>query len=156
MVIGDFNATISLYDRLDCSSNSPEPAFQDMVFNCVLHDLGYSGPDFTWYRGNCSVRLDRCFGNALWWSLHLDFKRLVRDNWDSSIPIIEAVNNFSIATKKWNTEVFGVIVRNKKILMARLRGVQRFLDKRRTQSMLKLELKLLEEIEQLLDQEEML
>ncbi|KAK8701712.1 hypothetical protein V6N13_020091 [Hibiscus sabdariffa] len=199
VVIGDFNATISLDDRLGCSSNSPEPAFHDTVFNCGLHDLGYSGPDFTWYRGNCSVRLDRCFGNALWfenfprsslqhllrmksdhrpillcsairhasprstnfryfsgWLFHRDFKRLVRDNWDSSIPIMEAVNNFSIDAEKWNAEVFGAIGRSKKILMARLRGVQRILDKRRTQSMLKLELKLLEELEQLLDQEEML
>ncbi|KAK8675621.1 hypothetical protein V6N13_033686 [Hibiscus sabdariffa] len=143
VVIGDFNATISLDDRLGCSSNSPEPAFQDMVFNCGLHDLGYSGPDFTWYRGNCSVRLDHCFGNTLWfknfphsslqhllhmksdhrpillcstfqhayprstnfryfsgWSLHREFKRLVRDNWDSSIPIMDVVNKFSITVEK--------------------------------------------------------
>ncbi|KAK8619568.1 hypothetical protein V6N13_135851 [Hibiscus sabdariffa] len=81
---------------------------------------------------------------------------MVRDNWYSSIPVMKAVNNLSIAAAKWNVEIFGAIGRNKKILMARLRGVHQFLDQHRTHSMLKLELKLLKELEQLLDQEEVL
>ncbi|KAK8694894.1 hypothetical protein V6N13_072438 [Hibiscus sabdariffa] len=63
---GDFNATLSPADRLGCISGSPERSFQDMVSDYGLHDLGYSGPNFTWSRGNCSIRLDRCFGNAHW------------------------------------------------------------------------------------------
>ncbi|KAK8659501.1 hypothetical protein V6N13_029701 [Hibiscus sabdariffa] len=65
-VIGDFNATLLHQDRQGCSSASPDSAFQHMVFDCDLHDLDYFGPAYTWYRGNYSVRLDRCFGNSAW------------------------------------------------------------------------------------------
>ncbi|KAK8690637.1 hypothetical protein V6N13_074168 [Hibiscus sabdariffa] len=170
-----------------------------MVSDCGLHDLGYSGLNYTWSHGNCYVRLDRCFGNTHWferfprsllhhllrmksdhrpiflstddhvnatrpyafkyfagWSLHGDFNRFVRDNWLSNQPVHEAIRHFSEAASKWNSEVFGSIGRNKKILMARLRGVQRCLDRRRSRNMVKLESKLLEELELLLDQEELL
>ncbi|KAK8637175.1 hypothetical protein V6N13_064601 [Hibiscus sabdariffa] len=67
IVIGDFNATLTLADRQGCAASSlPYIKFQNMVFDCGLQDLDYNGLDFTWYQGNCSVRLDRCFGNAAW------------------------------------------------------------------------------------------
>ncbi|KAL4352071.1 hypothetical protein GQ457_06G018000 [Hibiscus cannabinus] len=56
----------------------------------------------------------------------------------------------------WNRDVFGSIGRNNKILKARLRGVQSCLDQRRTRNLLKLEKKLLTELEVLLDLEEQL
>ncbi|KAL4319697.1 hypothetical protein GQ457_18G010960 [Hibiscus cannabinus] len=173
--------------------------FLDMVLHCGLHDLGYSGPHFTWSRGSRSARLDRSFGNSLWferyphfflhhllrmksdhrpifltsndhsiprrdrdfkyfscWSLHPDFKRLVRESWDSISPITDSIKLFSEAATKWNVEVFGSIQRHKRIIMARLRGVQRCLDQRRTSNMLKLEAKLLNELETVLVQEELL
>ncbi|KAK8623644.1 hypothetical protein V6N13_065010 [Hibiscus sabdariffa] len=68
VVLGDFNATLTAADRRGCSSNSPEQSFSDIVFNCGLMDLGFSGPTFTWYSGSRAVRLDRCFGNAAWFS----------------------------------------------------------------------------------------
>ncbi|GMI90895.1 hypothetical protein HRI_002758800 [Hibiscus trionum] len=186
VVLGDFNATLSPSERQGCSSIVPDSQFQDMVFYCGLQDLGFAGPNFTWYRGNRSVRLDRCFGNAAWyehfpqsslhhllrmksdhrpimlypavpptsprqpsfkyfsgWSLHSDFKRLVHDNWDSTLPISEAISSFTGAAVSWNNEIFGAIGKRKKILMARLRGVQRCLDQRRSANMVKLESKLL-------------
>ncbi|KAK8657463.1 hypothetical protein V6N13_035698 [Hibiscus sabdariffa] len=39
-----------------------------MVSACGLHDLDFVGPHFTWYRGRCSVRLDRCLGNSQWFT----------------------------------------------------------------------------------------
>ncbi|KAK8696194.1 hypothetical protein V6N13_001331 [Hibiscus sabdariffa] len=66
VVLGDFNATLSLADRQRCTSASLERSFQDMVSDCGLHDLCHSGPNFTWSYGNCNVHLDRCFGNAHW------------------------------------------------------------------------------------------
>ncbi|KAK8673189.1 hypothetical protein V6N13_111538 [Hibiscus sabdariffa] len=147
IVLGDFNATLSLVDRQGCSINSPDKSFQDMVLHCGLHDLGYSGPHFTWSRGSRSARLDRSFGNSLWferyphfflhhllrmksdhrpifltsndhsvprcdrdfkyfsgWSLHPDFKRLVRESWDSIAPITDSIKLFSEAATKWNVE----------------------------------------------------
>ncbi|KAK8607220.1 hypothetical protein V6N13_052964 [Hibiscus sabdariffa] len=159
----------------------------------------YIGPEFTWYRGFCSVRLDRCLGNSLWfeafpsstlhhllrmksdhrllllsssgftpssrlpmfkyfagWSKHQDFKRLVTANWDSSQPLSDMIKSFTATAISWNKEVFGSIGKNKRILMARLRGVQRCLDQKRTKGLLKLEQKLLAELEILLDHEEQL
>ncbi|KAK8698342.1 hypothetical protein V6N13_114466 [Hibiscus sabdariffa] len=52
VILGDFNATLTVADRRGCSSNSPEPSLSDMVFNCGLMDLGFSGPAFTWYSGS--------------------------------------------------------------------------------------------------------
>ncbi|KAK8571189.1 hypothetical protein V6N13_025744 [Hibiscus sabdariffa] len=147
IVLGDFNATLSLVDRQGCSINSPDQSFQDMVLHCGLHDLGYSDPHFTWSRGSRSARLDRSFGNSLWferyphfflhhllrmksdhrpifltsndhsvprrdrdfkyfsgWSLHPDFKRLVRESWDSIAPITDSIKLFSEAATKWNVE----------------------------------------------------
>ncbi|KAK8586056.1 hypothetical protein V6N13_130582 [Hibiscus sabdariffa] len=66
VVLGDFNATLSLVDRQGCSSNLPECSFQDMVTDCGLHALDYSEPNFSWSHGNYSVCLDRFFGNAYW------------------------------------------------------------------------------------------
>ncbi|KAK8633839.1 hypothetical protein V6N13_014674 [Hibiscus sabdariffa] len=100
IVLGDFNATLSLADRIGCSSNSPDQSFQNMVLHCGFQGLGYSG-----------------------WTLHPDFKRLVRDNWNSHLPITDTIKLFSEASAKWNIEVFGSIQRHKRILMARLRGV---------------------------------
>ncbi|KAK8611992.1 hypothetical protein V6N13_132026 [Hibiscus sabdariffa] len=200
IVIGDFNATLSVDDRSGCAPSSlPEPGFQNMVFDCGLSDLDYVGPDFTWCRGNHYVRLDRYFGNAAWfecypdsclhhllrmksdhrpillslsgsshslhhkpfrylsaWTLHHDFNRLVKENWDSSLPIAYTIDLFVSAAKVWNRDIFGIIGKNKRILMARLRGVQRSLGQRRTRSLLKLESKLLQDLEMTLDQEEQL
>ncbi|KAL4298307.1 hypothetical protein GQ457_12G007130 [Hibiscus cannabinus] len=66
-IIGDFNVNLLNRDCKGCSSSSsPDSAFQYMVFDCGLHDLDYSGFNYTWYRGNCSVPFDRCFGNSAW------------------------------------------------------------------------------------------
>ncbi|KAL4387430.1 hypothetical protein GQ457_09G007220 [Hibiscus cannabinus] len=69
---------------------------------------------------------------------------------------IDAIVSFSAAASAWNHEIFGSIGRNKKIIMARLRGVQRCLDQRRTKGLIKLEQNLLDELESLLDYEEQL
>ncbi|KAK8619520.1 hypothetical protein V6N13_133476 [Hibiscus sabdariffa] len=143
------------------------------VFDSGLFDLDYVGSAFTWYWGNCSVRLDRCFGNATWFdrypvsSLHhllrmksehrpilLSFS--VKEKWNTSLPIADAIKLFSSSVEAWNRDIFGIIGKHKKILMARLRGVQRSLDQSRTRSMIKLEYKLLQELETVLDQEEQL
>ncbi|KAK8696773.1 hypothetical protein V6N13_001900 [Hibiscus sabdariffa] len=38
------------WDRKGCSSSSPDPAFQNLVFDRGLHDLDYIGPDFPGYK----------------------------------------------------------------------------------------------------------
>ncbi|XP_038991325.1 uncharacterized protein LOC120114508 [Hibiscus syriacus] len=67
ILIRDFNA-ILYSDDLNCCapSSAPEITFQDMVFDCSLKDLGFHAPRYTWFRGYCSVCLDRGLGNFAW------------------------------------------------------------------------------------------
>ncbi|XP_039029139.1 uncharacterized protein LOC120163227 [Hibiscus syriacus] len=135
MSLGNFNATLFPQDRNGSApSSSTDSDVNGMVYeyDCSLQDLGFHGPNFTWFRGTCSVLLDRCLGNSacfesyllssleyltrmksdhrpillsshptslrrtyppfryfFGWNLHGDFKRLVTDNWDSSLPIMD-------------------------------------------------------------------
>ncbi|KAK8670959.1 hypothetical protein V6N13_037571 [Hibiscus sabdariffa] len=67
ILFGDFNATLSPSECLGCASTSkPSKAFQDLIFDHGLRDTGYQGPNFTWSRGNASVRLDRFICNSFW------------------------------------------------------------------------------------------
>ncbi|KAK8671771.1 hypothetical protein V6N13_038356 [Hibiscus sabdariffa] len=54
-------------ERAGCTaSTKPSRAFQDLIFDHDLRDLGYQGPEFTWSRGNTSARLDRFICNSYW------------------------------------------------------------------------------------------
>ncbi|KAK8681465.1 hypothetical protein V6N13_053868 [Hibiscus sabdariffa] len=69
VVLGDFNATLCSMDRRGCANSArPDPDFHNAVIDCGLHDLGSNGPSFTWFKGQCVVRLDRALSNALWLS----------------------------------------------------------------------------------------
>ncbi|KAK8684010.1 hypothetical protein V6N13_040047 [Hibiscus sabdariffa] len=66
-IVGDFNATHSDSDRRGCAaSTKPSKAFQELVFDHGLRDIGFSGPDYTWSCGLAHVRLDRVFCNSYW------------------------------------------------------------------------------------------
>ncbi|XP_040996088.1 uncharacterized protein LOC121242263 [Juglans microcarpa x Juglans regia] len=47
--------------------------FRKVVNDCLLRDIGFNGPKFTWCNGresgsSISVRLDQFFGNPQWWN----------------------------------------------------------------------------------------
>ncbi|KAH1081557.1 hypothetical protein J1N35_021318 [Gossypium stocksii] len=66
-VIGDFNAIISHSEKsVDVSKGKRCPFFGDFVDSSELHDLGFSGPPFTWHRGTLFERLDRALENEAW------------------------------------------------------------------------------------------
>ncbi|KAK8576093.1 hypothetical protein V6N13_090572 [Hibiscus sabdariffa] len=90
------------------------------------------------------------------WSLHPAFKSFVEETWRTDLPIAKAIQSFSTTVSNWNRDIFGLIGRNKRILLARLKGVQRCLDIRRMAGMLKLELKLLQQLDSILEQEELM
>ncbi|KAK8670821.1 hypothetical protein V6N13_037436 [Hibiscus sabdariffa] len=67
ILFGDFNATLTTSKRIGCAATTkPSKAFQDLIFDHGLRDMGYQGPDFTWSRGSASVRLDRFICNSYW------------------------------------------------------------------------------------------
>ncbi|KAK8558094.1 hypothetical protein V6N13_073772 [Hibiscus sabdariffa] len=47
-------------------SAKPSSAFQNLLFDYGLRDMGYIGPDFTWSRGAAQVHLDRFICNSYW------------------------------------------------------------------------------------------
>lgn len=66
------------------------------------------------------------------------------------------VSQFIRAAKKWNGEVFRNILRKKRVLVARIKGIQRCLENYRSQRLMELEKKLPIELERVLDNEESL
>ncbi|KAK8590319.1 hypothetical protein V6N13_057212 [Hibiscus sabdariffa] len=64
IALGNFNATLSSKERQGCRTRAgPDTQFVNVVFYIGLHDLGFQGPNFTWYKGNCVVHLDRVLCN---------------------------------------------------------------------------------------------
>ncbi|KAL4366196.1 hypothetical protein GQ457_05G015820 [Hibiscus cannabinus] len=68
VVGGDLNVISSSEERLGGSQRRSGICcrFNDFLFASGLMDMGYSGPKFTWRRGNLSQRLNRCLSNFEW------------------------------------------------------------------------------------------
>ena len=66
---GDFNAIVSSDERSGGSTRRVGTCtqFSEFIFLTGLIDMGFSGPCFTWQRGNLSQRLDRFLCNAKWY-----------------------------------------------------------------------------------------
>ncbi|XP_028549548.1 uncharacterized protein LOC114579370 [Dendrobium catenatum] len=68
LVGGDFNTIVNPSERVGglhpnfCSMED----FNNMIMNCNLIDIGFSGNNFTWNRGNLWQRLDRVLFNNDW------------------------------------------------------------------------------------------
>ncbi|KAK8604948.1 hypothetical protein V6N13_082411 [Hibiscus sabdariffa] len=87
------------------------------------------------------------------WSAHNDFNRMVTDNWIPSSTLSETIISFVKAAYVWNKTVYGYIGTKKRIVMARLWGVQKALCTKSSRFLLNLEFDLLVELENILDQE---
>ncbi|KAK8607115.1 hypothetical protein V6N13_052861 [Hibiscus sabdariffa] len=90
------------------------------------------------------------------WSAHSDFNRMVEDNWLPAATLSETIISFTKAADTWNKTVYGYICTKKRLVMARLRGVQKALCAKSSQFLSNLESDLLMELENILDQEELL
>lgn len=90
------------------------------------------------------------------WLSHGDFGRLVAEKWCGGENLESSVSSFLKDVQLWNKEVFGNVQRKKRSLIARIGGIQRSLEKFRTQNMVDLERKLQIELEGVLDNEELI
>ena len=64
IVAGDFNAFLTR-DEKEGESNrglTPCKKFGEWLRECVMYDLGFYGPKFTWHRGMVHERLDKRWG----------------------------------------------------------------------------------------------
>ncbi|XP_028797766.1 uncharacterized protein LOC114753260 [Neltuma alba] len=68
LLAGDFNAIRSNEERRGGTRHAGmgNKAFKEFIDSASLMDLGYTGPRFTWKRGNLFVRLDRALSNQKW------------------------------------------------------------------------------------------
>ena len=73
------------------------------------------------------------------WLSHPDFPNLVRDAWRNDQALDIVVTSFTAFAKRWNKEVFGNLFNRRKRIEARLKGVQKALAERLSESLLELE-----------------
>ncbi|KAK8631406.1 hypothetical protein V6N13_028194 [Hibiscus sabdariffa] len=104
---------------------------------------------------SCKTRVSP-FRYFLGWLSHDDFPRMVADNWDSDKSMCQTIRSFIVAADVWNKTVFGYLGSKKRIIMARLRGIQQALSCHPSSFLASLETTLLIELEHLLDHEELL
>jgi hypothetical protein len=72
VIIGDLNEILYSHEK---EGGNPRPqifmqAFRDVLNDCDLEDLGYSGDAYTWKRGRIRERLDRAIANRSWQDMH--------------------------------------------------------------------------------------
>ncbi|KAH1064281.1 hypothetical protein J1N35_029268 [Gossypium stocksii] len=85
---------------------------------------------------------------------HSSFPELVKENWIFNGTMKETIDNFTNEAKKWNSNTFSNLTRRKKETIARIKGVQWALERKQTRNMRKLEFRLKQEVEMILDLEE--
>ncbi|XP_074299787.1 uncharacterized protein LOC141630954 [Silene latifolia] len=90
------------------------------------------------------------------WLTHEDFKIFIDTNWPSEGIFPTRLDELSHKLQTWNEEVFGNIFRKKRELMARIEGCQRELSKTRVSHLIKLEVRLRKELEEVFAREELL
>ncbi|XP_021826800.1 uncharacterized protein LOC110767533 [Prunus avium] len=90
------------------------------------------------------------------WLLHPTFRSFVAEKWaDCTGNILQITKDLSIALVDWNKDVFGSLFRNKKVLLARIGGIQKALCRRYSPFLVDLEKDLASDYQALLDQEEL-
>ncbi|XP_031112081.1 uncharacterized protein LOC116016057 [Ipomoea triloba] len=80
------------------------------------------------------------------WSRHPDFTRLVKQGWNGDKAILENILNMRISCMEWSRETFGSIEKKKHTLLARIEGIQRTLDTKPHNGLIKLERKIRTEL----------
>ncbi|KAK8684082.1 hypothetical protein V6N13_040119 [Hibiscus sabdariffa] len=154
----------------------PSKYFNDLVHDFGLWDMGFNGPDFTWQRAvqhlirlksdhrpillQVGTFISRSsyapFRYLSGWSSHIDFDRMVADNLSPSSSLSETIISFTKAADIWNKTVYGYIGSKKRVVMARLREVQKALCTKSSLFLVNLESELIMELENILDHEELL
>ncbi|KAL1175985.1 hypothetical protein V6Z11_A04G127600, partial [Gossypium hirsutum] len=140
------------------------PFFGNFVDNAKLYDLGFRGPPFTWYRGLLFERLDRAlevylpkgkpFRFLAGWVEHPNFGNFVKDKWAYSGDI--SLSMFTRDLKNWNKTVYGHIISCKRFLIDKLTRIQEIMDFSGTNQLAQVELKIRQELDNILRHEEIL
>lgn len=83
-------------------------------------------------------------------------KNLWGERWNKHADSIPTLSHLSEELQLWNKQVFDNIFKQKRILLARLEGVQKTLSSRTDRGLIKLEAKIRRDLDLILDREELL
>ncbi|XP_057419083.1 uncharacterized protein LOC130713326 [Lotus japonicus] len=168
LALGDLNEVCSPSEVIGGDfSTSRATNMLNMMEECNFIDLGFTGPKFTWERrvnGRRIVakRLDRALGDVAWRMMYSEayVEHLARVYSDHS-PLIqqtvpERLRKVQEAASDFNRTVFGNIHKRKRRVERRLLGIQREMDWRGSEALVRLERNLQKEYGDILYQEEML
>lgn len=89
------------------------------------------------------------------WISDPSFEEIVYNHWRGD-NLHDKINNFSLAAIEWNKSVFGNIFRNKRWILARIKGVQQAQSDNFSHNLLFLEKELIAYYNKILEQEEIL
>ena len=103
----------------------------------------------------------RSQGNRLFWFLaawltHKSFTEFVASAWNPDTQYLELVCCFTEKLSQWNKESFGNIFQMKRRLLAKLGSIQKALELHESKGLIRLEMMLRKELEEVLSHEELL
>ncbi|XP_010675063.1 uncharacterized protein LOC104891112 [Beta vulgaris subsp. vulgaris] len=98
--------------------------------------------------------LNKPFRFQAMWLHHEKFQEFVQSKWKHSVPIMSSLLSLSEALQDWNRDVFKNIFQRKRLLLARIEGVQKNIGFSTHRGLIKLESKLRRELEDVLQEEE--
>lgn len=101
-------------------------------------------------------RGDRPFHCIVGWFYHKDFQNIITSCWRNEVPVVENLDLFKDRVSYWNKKVYGNIFYHKRRLIGELKKVQKIVDYRFLQSLHKRDIKLCQELEEVLYHEELL
>lgn len=86
---------------------------------------------------------------------HENFHDFIHDQWNPTTPLTESLSSLSEKLQTWSKDIFHNIFKTKKILLARLDGLQSKLSTHPHRGLIKLEAKIRRELEEVMAQEEL-
>ncbi|XVF38931.1 hypothetical protein REPUB_Repub20aG0145100 [Reevesia pubescens] len=143
-------------DRVVCNVLWRQRFHEAIVYN--LHRLyGDHSPILLKIEGIPTPnRLLRPFRFEMAWQTHEDFPDLLRRTWQVDEELNFNLDLFTSEVKHWNFSTFGNIFKKKRVLIARIQGIQRALEIKSNPFLFNLEKELLDELNQVLFQEELM
>ncbi|XP_030964009.1 uncharacterized protein LOC115985181 [Quercus lobata] len=167
VIVGDFNEPLVNDDKFGGGAFSVNSSLllKEYLDKCNMINIGFAGPRYTWtnrreIQALIQERINRFFVIPQWCLLYPDAKvtHLPRYHSDHCPVLLEmhpsAVDSFTRNVVDWNKNQFGNIFTRKKILMARINGIQKAIASKPSSFLLKLEVDLLRDLDLVLNQEE--
>lgn len=90
------------------------------------------------------------------WLTDKGFPYVVVKNWDKEGKFTDNIKKIPQVLRDWNRDVFGNVGKRKKRVLARLQGIQSKISRAHNPGLLKLEIKLQKEMDDILQQEELI